>query len=166
MKMNDVFPSKYLKASDIEGEMTVTVKNCVPVMLTNRAGEDEQKPLITFEGVEKGVILNITNWKAIEKQHGHDSDDWKGKQITLIKAYVDAFGETVEAIRIKPGSGSKPTGAQPEPKNLDKTSDFWAKLYGMGLSAEDGKRILEENDGDFAAALAALVSSDEDKLPF
>jgi len=49
---------------------------------------------------------------------------------------------------------------KPKPKkNADVTSKFWEQAYSMKLSPEDGNRILEENDGDFAAALAAISKS-------
>lgn len=106
MKTNDVFPSKYLKAEDDifdnGGEVTVTIKNVVSEKLQSRDKGDEQKPVMMFRELPKGLILNKTNWGVCVKLFGSDeSDDWLGEHVTLTTVDVDAFGDVVRAIRIK-----------------------------------------------------------------
>jgi hypothetical protein len=102
MKTGDVFPSKYLKAEDLDADVEVTIKNVEMAELKARDGKDESKPVCFFEEGEKGLILNKTNWAAIAKQHGDESDDWTGKKVILTVLDVDSFGDIVSAIRIKP----------------------------------------------------------------
>lgn len=55
----------------------------------------------------KPMILNVTNCKTISKIYDTPYiEDWVGKPIAIYIAKVKAFGETVEALRIRP---HKPT---------------------------------------------------------
>lgn len=50
----------------------------------------------------KPMILNVTNCKTISKLYDTPYiEDWPGKFITVYAAKVKAFGETVEALRIR-----------------------------------------------------------------
>lgn len=105
MKTNDVFPSKYLKAEDDifdNGEVTATIKDVALETLSSREKGDEQKPVMMFKELPKGLILNKTNWGVCAKLFGSDdSDDWIGHRVSLTTVDVDAFGDVVRAIRIK-----------------------------------------------------------------
>jgi hypothetical protein len=53
------------------------------------------------------LLLNKTNAKAIAQMYGKRPADWVGKLISLYPGTTDAFGETVDCIRIRnqiPGS--------------------------------------------------------------
>jgi hypothetical protein len=117
MKGSEVFPSRYLKAEELEEDVEVTIKKVVLEELEDKKGEKAQKPVCYFEEGPKGLILNKTNWFMIAKQHGDESDDWVGKRITLTTVDVDAFGDVVSAIRVKaprkPVSGSAFPKARP-----------------------------------------------------
>lgn len=99
MKLHDVYPSQWLAASDVEASLTVTVKG----LTFAEVGRDkEQKPVLWFEEVEKGLILNKTNWNnmvLITKED--DSDDWVGHQVQLYSTKVQFGGEEVDAVRIR-----------------------------------------------------------------
>ena len=104
MKTNDVFPSKYLKAEDDlfdNGDVKVSIKSVVSESLTSRDKGEETKPVMYFNELDKGLILNKTNWGACVKMYGDESDNWIGEPVTLITMDVDAFGDIVSAIRIK-----------------------------------------------------------------
>lgn len=99
MNINESFPSKYLKASDIDGNPTVTIAN----VAEEEVGKDkEMRPVLYFDGEEKGIILNKTNATNISKLYGYETDDWRGKKVMLGTTYVDFQGQSVEAIRIYP----------------------------------------------------------------
>lgn len=50
----------------------------------------------------KPMILNVTNCKTISKLYDTPYiEDWQGKYIALYIAKVKAFGETVEALRVR-----------------------------------------------------------------
>jgi hypothetical protein len=121
MKRGDVFPSKWLKASDIEDDTTVTISN---VVKEDMPDDESEKSVVYFRELEKGLILNITNWNVIEALTGEeDSDNWEGHQITLFTTEVDFKGKQVEAIRIrtKPKKGGKTNGKKHEPADNGST---------------------------------------------
>jgi arabinogalactan endo-1,4-beta-galactosidase len=106
MNINDSFPSKYLKASDIpeEGQTVVIVR-----VDQEEVGKDKEvRPVLYFEGEEKGIILNKTNATNISKLYGYETEDWAGKKVVLGTAWVDFQGQSVEAIRIYPPKRQSP----------------------------------------------------------
>jgi hypothetical protein len=55
-----------------------------------------------FIGGKKGMILNKTNCKIITKVLDTPYiDNWVGKSIIIYAAKVKAFGDMVEALRVK-----------------------------------------------------------------
>ncbi|MGA2112710.1 MAG: hypothetical protein ABSG98_11285 [Anaerolineales bacterium] len=124
MKQSDVFPSKWLKAEDLAGPLTVRIADVRLDPIKNpEGGEDQEKPVLVLEGNFKPMILNVTNWKALAKGYGEDSDAWIGKRVTLLKTEVDAFGETHVVIRLripeaKVIAGSKEAVPEPEVEDI------------------------------------------------
>jgi hypothetical protein len=116
MNVMDAFPSKYLKASDLQGrEITVKISH----IMMEEIGQDKQtKPALYFMGKEKGIILNKTNATNISAAYGPDTDEWAGKSVVLFTAWVDMQGKSVEAIRVRPAAGGsiKPPVGKPNPK--------------------------------------------------
>lgn len=113
MKLSEVYPSKFLKGDDIEQETPVTITKLVFEKMKDEDGREEEKPVLLFKGVDKGLVLNKTNATRIADQHGDETDLWTGKRITLTTESVTAFGKTQWAIRVKPerpatGKGIKP----------------------------------------------------------
>jgi hypothetical protein len=100
MKSNEVFPSRWLKAADLnpDGE-NVTIRK---VTMEEVGEERERKPVMAFNEIDRELVLNITNWTAIADLSGKDeSDDWPGCRIKLIKAKVQYGAKTVDAIRVE-----------------------------------------------------------------
>lgn len=100
MKASDMFPSRYLKASDL-GEATpiVTIAS-VGVESLGSEEEKENKPVLYFEGKDKGLVCNKTNWSTLTDLFGEETDDWKGKKIKLMTAEVAYKGKMTLCIRI------------------------------------------------------------------
>jgi hypothetical protein len=83
MNLDDAFPSKYLKASDLpeEGSLTLTIDK---VEIQEIGMEKQRKPVISFEESDKGFVCNKTNANAIAKvTESRNTDDWHGKTIRL-----------------------------------------------------------------------------------
>jgi hypothetical protein len=100
MNINQVFPSKYIAAADLQGQqVTVTIAK---VEMEPVAQNEPPKPVLYFQGKQKGMVLNKTNAANISTLYGPETDGWGGKAITLFSTYVDFQGRSVEAIRIKP----------------------------------------------------------------
>lgn len=98
------FDRQYLYAFDLQGrDVTLTIENVTGGVLKGPKGESK-KPLCHFrEGKEKKPLaLNSTNAKVIAQLYGNDTSDWVGKKITIYPTTCDAFGQTVECIRVRP----------------------------------------------------------------
>src|SRR3990167_1094296 len=98
MKATDVFPSKYLRAADLDGHEPIVTVDHVEVETLG----DERKPVVYFVGKEKCLVLNKTNFSAITDISGQDdTDNWRGVKVKLITARVEYQGKRVPAIRIE-----------------------------------------------------------------
>lgn len=83
-------------------DLTVTISKVVQEEVMNMNGKKE-KAIVAYLQGQKPVILNKTNCKTISKMYDTPYiEQWAGKQITFFAAKVDAFGEKVEALRIRP----------------------------------------------------------------
>jgi hypothetical protein len=104
MHISKMFPSKYLKAVDIEGDHKIIVSRVVE----EEVGKDKTiMPVMYFKGWEKGLILNKTNSDAFAKVYGDDTDFWVGKSAIMFTMPITYEGKTVEGIRFRfPGKGN------------------------------------------------------------
>lgn len=102
MNINEAFPSNFLKADDLQGrEAKVTMAR---VNMEDIGGD--HKPVLYFQGKEKGMVLNKTNSTNIASAYGPETDGWTGKEVILYSAWVDFQGKSVKAIRIRPPENS------------------------------------------------------------
>jgi hypothetical protein len=97
MRISSAFPSEYLKAADLQGRSVRVVMDRVEM---KDIGGDH-KPILFFQGKEKGMVLNKTNANNIAVVYGDDTEDWSGREIVLFEAMVDFQGKTVAAIRVR-----------------------------------------------------------------
>jgi len=120
MKLSDAFPSNYLAAAELNDEFTAPISH---LQEEDIGANKDRKFVLYFKGVKKGLVLNVTNWKTIEKAFG-DSDNWGGQKITLYPTETNFKGEMVQAIRVRiprtPSTTQVPW-EDPFPKNI-KTS--------------------------------------------
>jgi hypothetical protein len=101
-KRDDVFPSKYLRAADLNGNpVTVTIVSAPLETLKNPEGKEQTKTVLYFRGTKKLLPLNVTNWDAVADICGDDSDDWAGKAIELYPAKTQMGGKIVDCIRVR-----------------------------------------------------------------
>lgn len=103
MRVELLFPSRYLKAVDLDGKpLTLTIVAVAVEELQMQGGKKERKPVVYFEeNAEKALVMNKTNALAIAAQHGPETDAWTGKRITLIPARDRMGGKLVDCIRIQ-----------------------------------------------------------------
>lgn len=95
----------YLGAWDIpeNGELVLTIKSVSTDKVMNESRKEEEKMLISFSDAKKPMICNVTNAKAISKATGSTFiEDWTGARIILYATEVSAFGDTRDAIRVRP----------------------------------------------------------------
>ena len=79
MNIHDLFPSKYIKASDLNGQdLDLVIEE---VVLETVGGEE--LPIVYFEGAQKILVLKPTNGRTIASIYGPETDNWIGQSITL-----------------------------------------------------------------------------------
>ena len=97
MRISGAFPGNYLKAADLQSQ---DVKVVMDRIVIEEIG-GEHKPVIYFQGHERGLVCNKTNANNIAMAYGDETDDWIGKEVILYTAMVDYQGRSVEAIRVR-----------------------------------------------------------------
>ena len=101
MHIKDLWPSKYVKADDLENRaVTVTIEQVKIEAMVNDDHE-VKKPVLYFKEAEKALILNRTNGLIIAKLYGPETDRWVGKRITLYCKVINYFGEPKNCIRVR-----------------------------------------------------------------
>lgn len=129
MKISQVFPSKYVKAEDLQGKtVTLTIKGVVMEEMTTHDNKTVKKPVVWFEKATKGFVINLTNALIIKALYGDETDDWTGKRISIYPTRVKAFGKMQDCIRVRE---EIPAQAKPvaqaaqveEPTGLDDDED-------------------------------------------
>lgn len=114
MKVGSLFPSNFLKAADLqERQITVTIDR----VAMEDIGSDH-KPVLYFQGKEKGLVLNKTNTTTIAAGYGDDTDDWGGGEVIIYPSTTDFQGKVVDCIRVKlpPRKPISQRAAAPEPE--------------------------------------------------
>lgn len=83
-------------------EKTLTISTVKREMVIGAEGRKEECTTVHFVGDEKPLILNATNGKMIQRVLGSPYvEEWAGRAIVLGVETVSAFGERVEAVRVK-----------------------------------------------------------------
>lgn len=119
-----LYPTDYIGAADLIGQDRVlTIREIVKEDVQTKDGKPEKKAVVYFKELaekaqkerskERKMVLNKTNAKTIAKLYGPEVESWVGKRVTLYPTTAQAFGETVDCIRIRP---SVPAPTQEQPK--------------------------------------------------
>lgn len=110
MKVSEMITSKFLRKEDVDDDIVVTIKN---LKLEDMPGDSgDQRYVVYFRELPKGLCLNTTMIRVLEKAYGGDSDDWLGKRVTLyVDPSVSFKGQVVGGLRVRPQKVSK----APEP---------------------------------------------------
>jgi hypothetical protein len=98
MNIEELFPSKYVKASDLSQPQTLRISG----IEMEKMSDGEMKPVLYFGNSTKGLVLNVTNKNVIKELYGSDTDNWEGKPIQLIATTTDFGGKVVDCIRLRP----------------------------------------------------------------
>ena len=91
-------------ALDEGQELTITIDYVTSEMVKGKDGKSEERIVAHFKERDvKPMILNATNCKTIAKIYNTPYiEKWGGKRITVFATMVSAFGDTTEALRIRP----------------------------------------------------------------
>lgn len=90
---------RYLKAAHIDRPVLVTIAD----ISEEEVGEDKERKLVVYfrEFDNKGLALNTTNAEMLIDLFGPETDDWRGKALTLYSTPVQFAGKTVQGLRLR-----------------------------------------------------------------
>ena len=97
MNINEAFPSTFLKAADLKGQ-------AVRVRMTNVEMQDVgdgEKPILFFEGKERGLVLNKTNSSMLSDLFGEETAAWAGQIIEVYPDKTSFQGKIVDCLRVR-----------------------------------------------------------------
>lgn len=110
MKMNDAFPSAYVKAEQITSPVEVVIDR-----VELREFDDGVKPVAFFQGKDAGVVLSKGRFgQLVEICQAEDSDEWRGSPVILTTEPSMFGGRAVRALKFE-RSARTPVPAPPEP---------------------------------------------------
>ena len=124
--VNDIFPSKFLHAHDLQGRATSVTITRVEFEVMGRTRET--LPVVYFKGKSKGLKLNKTNATVIATlAHSAQTEDWIGVIVTLYATTADFGGQSYNVVRVRAaGAGPAPRPLPPPPVddlNIDLLDD-------------------------------------------
>lgn len=98
----------------------LTIAQAKQETVTGQGNRKEDCLVVHFVENEKPLIANVTNSKAISKVAGSSYiEDWPGVKIELFITKVSAFGDTVDAVRVKQ---TAPVITKPVLSDIDKAA--------------------------------------------
>lgn len=97
------FDYKFTGAYELQPgeERTLTINKTAREEVANTAGTKTLCFVAYFTESNKPMVLNKTNCKTIAKLYGANVEGWIGKRIIIKSEQVKAFGELVDALRVK-----------------------------------------------------------------
>ena len=118
-----MFRGDYLSAAELEGnDLDLTIKEICEKDVEFEEGEDVKATwIVSFEETPRQLTLNTTNAETIGQLHGVEATEWIGKRITLYPAKVKAWGEMVDAIRVR---DEVPATVEAETKKKKNTASY------------------------------------------
>lgn len=109
----DLYPSPWLKATNVETPVTATIDRCT-IEMVGQGATAERKPVLYFRDGIKPCVLNQTNFTAVASAVGReDCDDWAGGIVELFAADVQFKNDMVRAVRIRKPRRPKARTAAP-----------------------------------------------------
>lgn len=122
-KVSDMIQSKFLRKEDFDEDRVMTIRN---VKLEDMPGDDgQQKWVLYFKEEAKGMALNVTTIRVLEKAFGDDSDQWISKRVMVyVDPSVSFGGRVVGGLRLRTPRNKTPEAAPPPPPPPADEPDF------------------------------------------
>jgi hypothetical protein len=124
MRRDEVFPSKYVRASDLPQPRVVTISNAAMEPMKND-GKDVDKLVLSFRERIKPLVVNLTIFEAIEQLYGGETNDWVGQRVEIHADRCRFGGKMVDCVRVRApaqaellvnGNGATRPVAKPQPQ--------------------------------------------------
>ena len=139
-------------------DLIATIKKVGLEMVVGADGKKEECTVLRFvEPDIKPMILNVTNAKTIEKLYKTPYiEDWAGLKIQIYVDKVKAFGDVVDALRIR---GHKPRETKPAVEI--KCSQCESVLTAFGrMNPEQLAKYTQEKYGEILCANCAKTAAE------
>ena len=145
MKVNDMFPSNYMKKEDVPFPTTVVIKSVTQDEIKGDDGK-ELKAVLSFVGSLKPMILNKSNATSIADVYGEETSAWPGKTIEIYTDPSIMFqGKRVGGVRVR-----VPQRAAIPPSQNGTTHEMW--------DVSDGQNVIWNKSSDEVRAFLANCS--------
>lgn len=112
--------SSYLGSWDLPEGKDVAVRIRDVKQATEIAGKKTRKPILYFDGKEKGLLLNATNCKTLSRMYGFYVEEWKGEWIALYVTTTSSPDGDVPCVRVRT---SPPKGKRAKPEETPPTEE-------------------------------------------
>lgn len=108
MDVNQMFPSKYVKGSELAGPVTVTISS-IRKERSYKPGEGQTEIFVLYcERTKRGVVLTKPLAFSIAEALGEpDTDKWTGRAVVLYPQPMSVAGQQVTAIRARSATNGK-----------------------------------------------------------
>jgi len=119
--INDCFPSRYLKAHDLQGKQPVVTIDRVAMEPMGRTRE--VVPVVYFVGKAKALKLNKTMATAIAEIAGSPlTERWTGTRLALFATSAEFGKQSYPVVRVK--ASAAPPRQAPRPSILHSELDI------------------------------------------
>lgn len=143
-------------------DLIATIKSVGEETVVGSDGKKEDCTVVRFvERDVKPMILNVTNAKTISKIYKTPYiEDWAGCKIQIFIAQVKAFGDVVDALRIRPYAPKVEVQESPVCSDCKKEiqafgnhpasymADYTTKKYGKPLCADCAQKRAEKEQAE------------------
>jgi hypothetical protein len=106
---------KYITGDMMAGKDATKTIATVKLEKLSNGRTEEDKPVVYFQDSKKGWVLNKSSAKAIAEVLGGETDGWRGAQVVLYAEKMNAFGKSLNVIRVRrviPAKGGKAIDVQ------------------------------------------------------
>ena len=118
--------SKYLSAADLSQEMKLRIKTVTVETVRGQGSAQEQKPVLWFTNLSKGLVLNKTNNRTLRSALGDDMEKWANAIIIVFPTQTDFGGKLVGALRVRMPPPKQATMGNGQPTGAKEVLDSFA----------------------------------------
>jgi len=91
--------SEFLKADDVgDKEYKMKISGTKEHTFDNK---QEPSLILLFEGAQKGLALNKTNFKRVAEAYGYDDANWVGKPVIVYAEPTEYQGKETMGLRVR-----------------------------------------------------------------
>lgn len=98
MRISEAFSGNYLKAADLPQPRAFIIQS---VSMETIGEERSSKPVIRFQGEQRGLVLNKVNSLELAGWYGDDTTGWIGQPVELYATTTFFSGRQVPCIRVR-----------------------------------------------------------------